>query len=368
MWTKFSYSRGPLFLLSVVLTAPVIAQQAPQGPPPAPVKVAPARITELAPTVMVPGTVYSRFDAELSSEVEGRLTWITDVGSKVKQGDPIARIDDVILKFRRQEAKAVVQKETARLDFLEREVGRLEQLSAQNNAAVSQYEQTLSSRDVTRSDLSIARAQLGQIEDQLFRTVIAAPFNGIVTERQRDLGERVSIGDVVARLVDPNNLEIVARAPFASVGFLYEGSQLGLENDLRTSRGTVRTLVPFGDARSHLMEIRIDVPANEWTVGEALRVTVPTAAARAVLAVPRDALVLRRAGASVFKIDESGIAVQVSVRVGLGDNTWIEVAGDLADGDLVVVRGAERLREGQNVTVIASGPSASGSDLSDEGN
>ena len=366
MIKKFRLFPDLFLTIAVVITNPVMAQQAPQGLPPAPVKVAPARITELAPTVMVPGTVYSRYDAELSSEVAGRVTWIADVGTHLAQGDPITRIDDVILKFQRQEAAALVQKERDRLKFLDREVGRLEQLSAQNNAAVSLYEQTVSSRDVTRSDLSIARAQLGQIEDQLSHTVVAAPFDGIVTERRRDLGERVSIGDVVARLVDPENLEIIARAPFSSVGHLYEGSQLGLENDSKKSRGTVRTLVPFGDARSHLMEIRIDVPASEWTVGEALRVTVPTAAPRAVLAVPRDALVFRRNGASLFKLSDTGTAVQVTVRAGLGDHTLIEVEGALSDGDLVVVRGAERLRDGQPVTVMNPGSANSAPEMADE--
>ena len=79
--------------------------------------------------------------------------------------------------------------------------------------------------------------------------------------------------------------------------------------------------------------------------------TMPTAAAKEVLAVPRDALVLRREGASVFKMTDESTVLQVNVVVGLGAGALIEVFGDLAAGDEVVVRGAEGLSDGMSVVV-----------------
>jgi len=87
-------------------------------------------------------------------------------------------------------------------------------------------------------------------------------------------------------------------------------------------------------------------------VGQTVRVTIPTADVREVLAVPRDALVLRGTGTSVFVVDEENNARRVNVAVGIGSENMIEVKGPIQPGDRVVIRGNERLREGQAIEVI----------------
>ena len=79
--------------------------------------------------------------------------------------------------------------------------------------------------------------------------------------------------------------------------------------------------------------------------------SMPTAVAQEVLTVPRDALVLRREGAFVYRIDDESVAEQVQVTTGLGAGNLIEVVGDLREGDRVVVRGAERLSTGAVVSI-----------------
>jgi RND family efflux transporter MFP subunit len=333
-----------------------------QGPPPAPVRVATAKRVSLAPTTTVPGTVASRFDARVAAEVTGRLVWVAEVGTVVPRGGGIARTDATQLELQRAELQAGVVREEGRLRFLTREAERLESLLAENIAARSQYERTVNDRDVSRSDLAIQRARLEQVDDQLARTQIRAPFPGVVAERLRQAGERVGIGDAVVRLTSPDELEIVARAPLASVPFLAEGVTLRVEHDGRASSAGIRSLVPFGDARSHLFEIRLGLPGGgSWKAGQAVRVAVPTDGLREVLAVPADALILRREGTSVFRVDAEGKAERVAVVTGAGDGDLVEVSGDLADGDLVVVRGGERLRPGQTVQILEDGASGSAS-------
>lgn len=323
-----------------------------QGPPPAPVRVATAVSTDLAPTSSAPGTVYSRNDAELAAEAAGRLAWVADVGTRLSAGEPVARIDETPFRLQRDAAAAQVARARAQLKFLERELERLTSLAAQNNAAISAKDQTESQRDVARADLAAARANLAELEDRLAKTRLTAPFNGIVTARERNAGESVQVGDVVARLVDPDSLEVIARAPLSSGRYVAEGDTIALTAGDYRGSGTVRTVVPFGDARNHLIEMRIDVPADEWTVGEALRVAVPMASPERVIAVPRDALVLRREGAHVYRIGEDGTAEQVSVLPGAGAGELVAVQGELAAGDRVVIRGAERLRAGQPVRIL----------------
>jgi multidrug efflux pump subunit AcrA (membrane-fusion protein) len=79
---------------------------------------------------------------------------------------------------------------------------------------------------------------------------------------------------------------------------------------------------------------------------------MPTAEAKEVLAIPRDALVLRREGTSVFTVADDSTVTRVSVVVGLGAGTHIEVFGALSVGDEVVVRGAEGLSDGMDINIV----------------
>ncbi len=344
--------------MTLALTAVLIGPARAQFGPPT-VVVAKTISTELAPRVSVPGTVISRDDARIAADVEGPLLWVADVGTRVTRSDRIAKIDDTILRIQREEFEGLVAREQARLKFLVPELERLQKLAAENNAAKSLLDRTASDLDVARSDLQVARARLKRVEDQLNRTTIRAPFDGVVTERLTNAGERVSVGDQVVRLVNPAAVEVVARAPLRSVAFIAEGSELPLRNDRKNGVGTVRTIVPFGNLESHMFEVRLDVEHTEWTVGESVRLSVPTAEPREVLAVPRDALVLRRDGTTVFRINtvagddgsEQNIAERILVSPGLGDGDLIEVTGDLQAGDMVVVRGAERLRADMAVMI-----------------
>jgi hypothetical protein len=100
-----------------------------------------------------------------------------------------------------------------------------------------------------------------------------------------------------------------------------------------------------------MFEVRLNVDSNLWTVGESVRLSMPTAAAREVMTVPRDALVLRREGTSVFRIKEDMTAEQVNVITGLGAGSLIEIIGDVQPSDRVVIRGAERLSTGMTVQI-----------------
>lgn len=315
-----------------------------------PVELSEARMTMMAPTMQVAGTVVSRSDAFLSAEVEGRLIEVADVGSRVDAGDVIARIEDTPLRLRSQELAAEITRAQARLRFLEAELVRFERLAETNLAAVSQIEQTRSERDVATSDLTVVRSRLEQIQDQLERTRITAPFPGVIAERVAQAGERVAVGTRVVRLVNPASLEVVARAPLDYYRFVQPGDELGLRYGDEELVAPVRTVVSVGDEARHVFELRLDM-AEALPVGQTVRVTIPTANVRQVLAVPRDALVLRGDGIAVFIIDDDNTARRIRVTTGIGAGDWVEVSGPIQEGDKVVIRGNERLRPGQQVSV-----------------
>jgi RND family efflux transporter MFP subunit len=273
------------------------------------------------------------------------------VGTVVARGEVVAVIEDTSLRLLNTELLAQVARVQARLNFLENEERRFAKLAESNLAAATQLDQTISDRDVARGDLAIAESRLAQNQDQLDRTRILAPFGGIVVERLMTPGERVDEGTMVVRLTDQENLEVIARAPLEYFRFVRQGQLLDLRAESGQAVGLVRTVVAVGDENTHQFEIRLDLDGQLFPVGQTLRVSIPTSEVREALTVPRDALVLRPEGQSVFVIDSDNQARQVQVTVGVGQGDRIEILGDVEPGDKVVIRGNERLQPGQAVSV-----------------
>ncbi len=316
-----------------------------------PVRVEQAAMRMLAPVNWYTGTVISRDHARLPAEVSGRLLWVAEVGAALQQGDEAALIDDTLLKAELVERKADVKRIEAQLEFLRREYSRLQRLAKQNNAAQSLLEKTLSEKTSVGSELMAAQARTSYTEAQLQRTRIRMPFAGVVTERLLRAGEWADDGAAVVAVTDPDKLEVRAWVSGSALPFLARQTQLQIEVDNRILQGRVRILVPVGESRSRLYELRIDLPAGEWNAGRSVRVAVPTATAREVLAVARDALVLRRDSIVLYRVGANHVAERIPVTTGIASGPYIEVHGDLHSGDRVVVRGGERLRDGQSVNV-----------------
>ena len=344
-------------LLLAYVAAPAFGQGGAdaKGPPPAPVVVATAESRMLAPVNWYPGTVISRNRARVAAEVEGRLEWVAEIGATIAAGEVVARLDDALLRQTLAEGEAAEARERARVTYLDAQVKRLEKLVSQNTATRSRLDEAVAERDVTRSELRAARARAALIMERLARTRIKAPFGGIVTERIRQSGEWAESGQAVVRIVDAGALEVQTWIPIAALAFVREGSELELQANPSETTGKIRTIVPVGDNRSRLYELRLGFDGQTWPVGQDVRVAIPTAAARAVVAIPRDALVLRRGGAAVYRVDGKGLADRVAVTPGIAHGDLIEVDGILA-GDRVVTRGGERLRPGQPVAVLPSKP------------
>ncbi|MEO0975237.1 MAG: efflux RND transporter periplasmic adaptor subunit, partial [Pseudomonadota bacterium] len=331
--------------IAVVCSAATAMAQPPGGFAAPPVRVAPATITPLAPTIPVPGSVISRDDTRLTAEAAGRLVALAEVGDSVDTGDPVARIDDILLRGERDQILAERARAESQLAFLERESDRLTRLANTNAAAERERDDIVSQRDVASHDLDVIDARLAQNQINLDRTVLRAPFKGTVTQRFVNPEERVAIGDQVARVVGSERIEIVSQATVTAARYLYTGGTVAVSDETgHQGEGVVRTIVPFGDSSRHMYELRIDVPAQDWLVAQAVTLQVPVAVAEEVLAVPRDSLVLRRDETYVMRINDDDQAERVDVATGLSNGALIAVTGELQAGDRVVIRGAERLR------------------------
>ncbi len=344
-----------LFTVLLCFAAPAgYAQKTtPSGPPPALVQVAQAKLVKVAPTVWQPGAVVSRDSARVAAEVEGRLIYVADVGDQVPAQGELARIDDLELTLQRDEAKAVLERERARKAFAEQELTRLSGLAEKGLITRSRLGLARTERDVAGGEWLAAKARLARLQDRLARTVIKAPFAGVVSERMRRTGERVEPGNEVVRLVNPDSLEIQVRVTHDNLPHLKMGSKLKVTANPDSAIVEVRSVVPVGDEISRLYDVRLGLTEKKWPAGTTVRVAVPAATPREVLAVPRDALVLRQSGISLFKVGENNEAVMVEVTTGAAQDDWIEVKGNINPGDKIITRGNERLRPGQPLRISA---------------
>ena len=331
----------------LAMAAPALAQGG--GPVPVVVSIAGERL--LAPVTAYPGTVISRNQARLAAEVEGRLEWVAEVGVVVRKGETVARLDDVLLEHSLLADEAAVERERARLKYQSAEVRRLTPLVKKQSIPQSQLDEAVANSGMTRAEIASGQARVALARERLARARLRAPFDGVITERLLQAGEWAESGAAVVRLVDTSSLEIQTWVPVNALKFIHQGSTLTLTGNPTSAVGTVRTIVPVGDNRSRLYELRLGFAGQNWPVGADVRVAVPSAKPRKVLTIPRDALVLRRDGKSVFRIDAEGLAQRVSVTTGIAVGPLIQVDG-IQSGDRVVVRGGERLRPGQSVTII----------------
>lgn len=316
-----------------------------------PVQVVDARNIELAPGIWIAGTVISHQDARISSEVEGRIELLVEIGDEINEGEIIAKIDDTTIRMQLAEARAEISPIEAKLNFFNRQAERLNQLAKQNNAAKNRLDEVNSDRDQMRGELLMMNTRLAQARDKLNRTTILAPFNGVVAERFKEAGEWAKIGDELVRLVNTESTEIRGRIQQQSATFIKKGDSIEVTDGQARTMATVRTLVPVGDDISRLYEIRLDFDETAWLAGHAVRIKVPTAIPQNVLVVPRDALVIRENSIKVFRILEDNTAEAVYVKTGIANDMLIEVTGGINEGDKIVVRGNERLLPQQQVNI-----------------
>ncbi|MDH3620139.1 MAG: efflux RND transporter periplasmic adaptor subunit [Gammaproteobacteria bacterium] len=340
-------------VLGCLVTGPAFAQQMPTQV----VQVADVERIEIAPTVAVPGTIYSRNAVQVTAGVAGQLLSVAEPGTLVRQGEPVARIDRRSLLLQRAEQEALLQRAEINVRQLESQLRRQRELQGSSLVSEFELEQTEANRDLAISDANITKVRIRQIDDQIRRTDVLAPFTGMVISRVHRGGEDVARGEILAQLTDIRNMEVRAFVPLKHLPRTVVGDSINVFAMGTAYDGRIRSLVPTGDVRSQTFEARIDLPASareSWTVGQLVSVAVPIRTRELAITVPRDALVLRHNGSFVFRINDQDVAEQIAVEIGDSEGEVVAVTGSLLPGDRVAVRGAENLRDGATIKVMLS--------------
>lgn len=323
------------------------------GPPPAIVTIAKAESRRLAPHAETPGSVVSTRDSLVAAATSGKIEWVAEIGAEVEEGEPIARIEQNDARLAYEDSAAEVRRLRSRAENLSNRYDRFKGLGEEAGESETAMDQMRADRDEALQALRQAEVAHERAEINLQRTEVKAPFAGRVVSLETQVGEYANPGAGLIRLVDTRRLEITARAPASLARNISAGDMIKVVNGAEAAEAQVRAVVPVGDALSRMLELRLEIEGSAWYIGSAVRVSLPAAAARTVVAAPRDALVLRADRISVFVIGENDTARRVDVELGAAEGDFIEVIGDINAGDRLVIRGGERLRDGQNVTLSA---------------
>ena len=213
-----------------------------------------------------------------------------------------------------------------------------------------------------RVDLQVTQVEL--TEDRIRKFTIFAPFDGYVTVEHTAVGEWVSSAGPVAEVIALNWVEVLSNVPAEQAVQLKRGAEVRVEfQELpgEVFTGTIERVVPIADSRTRTFPVnirlrnRIDDDRPVLMAGMLARAVLPTGNVTVMPLVPKDALVLNGSRRCVFVVSRGSRVSQpvrsVAVTLGVADAGLVQVDGDLQAGDLVVVRGNERLKDGQDVSI-----------------
>ena len=358
-------------LVLALLLLPAAGTQARAQQDSALVRVDRVTMQPLSQTVPVLGRLVPRQAGLVSSRVEAPVAaYRVEVGDRVEAGQVIAILNrDRLIALRDHaagqlsEARAKQATSRAQLKLAGQELERLEGLKSSAAFSQARYDDAKQNVAVFRAQLAEAEAaiataaaelELAQID--VANTEIVAPYDGVVIQRMSEAGAYVKVGEPLARLIAAQSLEVEADVPYQRlVGLVPGTTTVGLTlDDGSQHEALVRAIVPEENPLTRTRAVRF-VPSigdtdRSLAADQSVTVWVPVGAPRSVLTVHKDAVIKNGDAAMVF-IANGDVAEPREITLGEAVGSRYEVRSGLEEGDMVVVRGNERLRPGDKVRI-----------------
>lgn len=347
----------PIVIL-LFLFCDLIAQESMQhGMPPAKVVVGEASIGMIAPQNDFIGTVFYNEVSEVAAEVSGRVEAVKfEEGQKVKKGEELVRIDAQLLEKSLKSTQASYEQVLVEIEKAKIDLRRAEKLYQEDAGSEQVYDDARYNVRILEKRANSLKAEMERIETELKKKRISAPFDGLVVEKKTEVGEWLAPGDPVATIAMTEMVNIIVDVPQSVLAFVEPGISVHATVGTEALSGKVITIIPRGTVATRTFPVKVRV-ANNQSLIEAMeaRVSLPTGKKEQCLTVPRDALVTHFGQTVVFSVQNS-IAKMHVVRVcGYeGMRAGVE-ANELKEGMKVVVKGNERLQDGQPVEIMEKG-------------
>jgi RND family efflux transporter MFP subunit len=345
-----SLSSLPIGLLLCGLCSITSAQQRPS----APVLYTPAVAHSFESEVRLSGTVQSSLRSTVAGEVEGLVEeFAVREGDAVEKGQLLVRLRATQLNIEKLSVEAELQETLARESLAQRELDRAQELFEAQLIAREQLDAKLYDHTAWKGRDERLRANIARIQDEIDRTEVYAPFDGVVLEERTQLGEWLGKGDPIVVLMSTAGLEVRVEVPERYIRRFRKGSRVGIafaSLDNRRVLGTVRAIIPQADVESRTFPVIVSFANPGGAAPGMMAEAVFSGGNQASQTIiPKDAVVIQGGRQTVFVITSEGTVRPVPVKSGVGVGQWIVVEGPIGPGDRVVTRGNERLSPGQPV-------------------
>jgi len=346
-----------LLLVLSFIAIPAGLASGQQGPPKVPVKAARVVQRLVSEQISLVGTAEAIAASTVAAEVSGIVEHFpVKEGDAVKRGDLLARLKDTDLRLRLKAAQAARAAIQANHENSLKELDRIRKLRETKSISETHYDTAFYARLVLERRLQQSDAEIEQIEYEINRKKVLAPFSGFVAKEHTQIGEWIQPGGAIVTLLNLEEIRLTVDVPERYVVNLHPDSRVSVtvkSISAETFSGRIYAILPQGDAAARTIPVRINInnPGSRIKSGMEVQVTFSLANKKNALLVPKDAVVMSGSDRLVFKV-LGGQAMPVMITILGYYNSEVAVAGDVKPDEWVVTRGNERLRPGQAVEVM----------------
>ena len=353
----------------IAVSAAALLAACTKEPEPKPEDIRPVRVLKIGETAAArslefAGEVRPRHEIRLSFRVGGKIAErLVEVGTRVRAGQPVARLDPADLALAAASARAQAASLETERNLAAADLKRYRDLHERNFISQAEFDRRASTLEASEARLEAALAVARQSANQAAYAVLVADSAGVITAIEVEAGQVVAAGQTVARFARSGELEALFAVPEVQRQLVEDAVDFAVTlNALagRKWRARLRELSPAADpvTRTYAARATILEAGGEVELGMSARVSASVHAAAPRIEVPVAALYSRGDQPQVFLVDIEGTAGTVgTVRpqavktAGISDER-VAIESGLKAGDVVVAAGAALLRAGQRVRVL----------------
>jgi RND family efflux transporter MFP subunit len=328
-------------------------------------------VTTILPTargdgqpLTLPGTLLGVIESTVYSRSNGYVVrWLKDIGSPVKKGELLAEISAPEIDQELSQAVAARGQAAASAELAKSTADRWESLRQKDAVTQQDLDERQSAYHQAQANLAAADANVGRLRQLSGFNRVVAPFDGVLTRRNIDVGDLVNAGNggvgqalFSVSQIDPLRLYVFVPQMYAHQIRIGDSVTVTLAERVGAQyRGTIARTARAIDTATRTMqvEIRIPNPDGALIAGSYVQVTLPINVDAEALVVPTNVLLFRPDGTRVALVDAGGRVHLSAVKLGTDFGDRVEVLSGLTASDRVVLNPADSLADGDIVTLAA---------------
>ncbi len=313
-----------------------------EGTPELPVTVITLKQETLKNQLNVTGTILPNESVSLRPEVSGLVTRITfKEGQYVTKGTPLLYLND-------NDLQAQYQKLEYTQKLFESQENRQKQLLAREAISQEEYDIVLNQYNTTLSDLKL-------VEAQIQKTIVRAPFNGVLGLRQVSEGSVIGTGDVISTVVNMDPIKIEFSIPERYANMVEVGAPVffSSESTVEEAEGRVYAFEPQIDAATRTLKLRAQSSNKEgkFLPGMFVKIRFVLGEIDNALMVPAESVIPELQGYKVFVVGNDQKAEERTVEIGTRTESQVQITKGLEEGDMVLTSGVLQARPGSPLKI-----------------